>query len=37
VAVQKLVRIAPQFGMDDEQWAHFMTASLAAMKKMGMS
>jgi succinate-semialdehyde dehydrogenase/glutarate-semialdehyde dehydrogenase len=37
VAVQKLVRIAPQFGMDDEQWSHFMTASLAAMKKMGMS
>ena len=37
VAVQKLVRIAPQFGMDDEQWGHFMAWSLAAMKKMGMS
>ncbi len=37
VAVQRLVRIAPQFGMDDEQWGHFMAWSLAAMKKMGMS
>jgi succinate-semialdehyde dehydrogenase / glutarate-semialdehyde dehydrogenase len=37
VAVQRLVRIAPQFGMDDEQWGHFMALSLAAMKKMGMS
>lgn len=37
VAVQKLVRIAPQFGMDDEQWGHFMAWSLAAMKKMGLS
>jgi len=37
VAVQRLVRIAPQFGMDDEQWGHLMAWSLAAMKKMGMS
>ncbi|MEZ5185243.1 MAG: succinic semialdehyde dehydrogenase [Candidatus Nanopelagicales bacterium] len=37
VAVQRLVHLGPQFGMDDEQWSHFMTASLAMMKKMGMS
>ncbi len=37
VAVQRLVRIAPQFGMNDEQWGQFMALSLAAMKKMGMS
>ena len=37
VAVQRLVRIAPQFGMNDEQWGHFMALSLSAMKKMGMS
>jgi succinate-semialdehyde dehydrogenase/glutarate-semialdehyde dehydrogenase len=37
VAVQRLVGLGPQFGMDDEQWGHFMAASLSAMKKMGMS
>jgi succinate-semialdehyde dehydrogenase / glutarate-semialdehyde dehydrogenase len=37
VAVQRLVHLGPQFGMDDEQWGHFMAASLGAMKKMGMS
>lgn len=37
VAVQRLVHLGPQFGMDDEQWSHFMTKSLAVMKKMGMS
>ncbi len=37
VAVQRLVGLGPQFGMDDEQWGHFMAVSLSAMKKMGMS
>ncbi len=37
VAVQRLVHLGPQFGMDDEQWGHFMATSLGAMKKMGMS
>lgn len=37
VAVQRLVHLGPQFGMSDEQWSHFMTKSLAVMKKMGMS
>ena len=37
VAVQRMVHLGPQFGMSDEQWSHFMTKSLAVMKKMGMS
>lgn len=37
VAVQRLVHLGPQFGMNDEQWGHFMAASLRLMKKMGMS
>jgi succinate-semialdehyde dehydrogenase/glutarate-semialdehyde dehydrogenase len=37
VAVQRLVHLGPQFGMDDEQWGHFMATSLRLMKKMGMS
>jgi succinate-semialdehyde dehydrogenase/glutarate-semialdehyde dehydrogenase len=37
VAVQKVVSMGPQFGMDDEKWSQFMTTSLALMKKMGMS
>jgi succinate-semialdehyde dehydrogenase/glutarate-semialdehyde dehydrogenase len=37
VAVQRLVGLGPQFGMNDEKWSDFMTSSLALMKKMGMS
>lgn len=37
VAVQRLVHLGPQFGMDDEKWSHFMITSLRLMKKMGMS
>jgi succinate-semialdehyde dehydrogenase/glutarate-semialdehyde dehydrogenase len=37
VAIQRLVHLGPQFGMNDEKWSHFMTASLRLMKKMGMS
>jgi succinate-semialdehyde dehydrogenase/glutarate-semialdehyde dehydrogenase len=37
VAVQRLVHLGPQFGMNDEQWGHFMATSLRLMKKMGMS
>ena len=35
VAVQKLIRFAPMFGMKDETYAKIMTANLRLMKKMG--
>ena len=35
VAVQKLMRIAPQFGMKDETYAKVMTVNLRLMKKLG--
>ena len=35
VAVQKLIRFAPMFGMKDETYAKVMTANLRLMKKMG--
>lgn len=37
VAVQRLVAMGPQFGLDDEKWSDYMITSLALMKKMGMS
>ena len=35
VAVQKLVRLAPQLGMSDETYAKVMTANLRVLKKLG--
>jgi len=35
VAVQKLIRLAPQFGLSDETYAKVMTANLRLMKKLG--
>jgi acyl-CoA reductase-like NAD-dependent aldehyde dehydrogenase len=35
VAVQKLIRFAPMFGMKDETYAKVMTANLRLMKKLG--
>jgi succinate-semialdehyde dehydrogenase/glutarate-semialdehyde dehydrogenase len=35
VASQALLRFGPQFGMDDEQYAKTMTASLRLLKKLG--
>ena len=35
VAVQKLIRFGPMFGMSDESYAKFMTASLRIMDKLG--
>jgi acyl-CoA reductase-like NAD-dependent aldehyde dehydrogenase len=35
VAVQKLIRFAPMFGMKDETYAKVMTANLRLMRKMG--
>jgi succinate-semialdehyde dehydrogenase/glutarate-semialdehyde dehydrogenase len=35
VATQRLVRIAPQYGMSDELYAKVMTANLRLLKKIG--
>ncbi|HWR85056.1 MAG TPA: succinic semialdehyde dehydrogenase, partial [Rhodoglobus sp.] len=35
VAVQRVLRFAPMFGMSDEQYARFMTRSVALMTKLG--
>ncbi|CAN5176732.1 succinic semialdehyde dehydrogenase [soil metagenome] len=35
VATQRLIRIAPMFGMSDEQYAKLMTVALGALKKLG--
>ncbi len=35
VAVQRLIRFAPMFGMKDETYAKLMTANLRLMKKLG--
>jgi succinate-semialdehyde dehydrogenase / glutarate-semialdehyde dehydrogenase len=35
VAVQRVLRFAPMFGMDDEQYARFMTRSVSLMTKLG--
>ncbi|MCX3058393.1 succinic semialdehyde dehydrogenase [Streptomyces beihaiensis] len=36
VAHQRLMPMAPSFGMDDEKYAKFMSVSLSAMKKLGL-
>ncbi|MFE2654468.1 aldehyde dehydrogenase family protein, partial [Streptomyces sp. NPDC059346] len=36
VAQQRLIPLAPAFGMDDEKYAAFMTRSLKAMKAFGL-
>jgi succinate-semialdehyde dehydrogenase/glutarate-semialdehyde dehydrogenase len=35
VAVQKLIRLAPQLGMSDQTYAKVMTANLRLLKKLG--
>jgi len=35
VAVQRVLRFAPMFGMNDEQYARFMTRSVSLMTKLG--
>jgi succinate-semialdehyde dehydrogenase/glutarate-semialdehyde dehydrogenase len=35
VATQRLMRIAPAFGLSDETYARVMTTSLRMMKRMG--
>ncbi len=35
VATQRLMRLAPMLGMSDEQYARFMTRSVALMTKLG--
>ncbi len=36
VAVQRLMAMGPQLGLNDEKWSDFMITSLALMKKLGM-
>lgn len=36
VAVQKLMALGPQFGIDDRKYAQMMTGALSLMKKLGM-
>ena len=35
VASQTLVRLSPQYGLDDRQYARLMTASLRLLNKLG--
>jgi succinate-semialdehyde dehydrogenase/glutarate-semialdehyde dehydrogenase len=37
VAVQRLVHLGPQFGLDDQRWYDMFTRSAALMKKLGVS